>query len=91
MRPIDADELKKAIGRYVVDDAKLSFNKLYENEDLLKVYQLVTAMPTIDAVPVIRCKDCKFHCDRTRCKKRIGAWFDDDYCNGAVMAERKEE
>ena len=39
---------------------------------------------------LIRCNDCKFHCDRTRCKKRIGAWFDDDYCNGAVMAERKE-
>jgi rubrerythrin len=52
MRPIDADELKKAIGSYVVDDAKLSFNKLYENEDLLKVYQLVTAMPTIDVEPI---------------------------------------
>ena len=42
--------------------------------------------------PVLtRCKDCKFHHDRTQCKKRIGAWFDDDYCNGAVRAERKED
>lgn len=40
---------------------------------------------------LIRCKDCKFHHDRTQCSKRIGAWFDDDYCNGAVSAERKEE
>lgn len=40
---------------------------------------------------LIRCKDCKFHHDRTQCSKRIGAWFDDDYCNGAVNAERKEE
>ncbi len=40
---------------------------------------------------LIRCKDCKFHHERTRCKKRIGAWFDEDFCNGAVRAERKEE
>lgn len=40
---------------------------------------------------LIRCKDCKFHHDRTQCSKRIGAWFDDDYCNGAVRVERKEE
>lgn len=40
---------------------------------------------------LVRCKDCEFHYDRTQCKKRIGAWFDDDYCNGAVRAERKEE
>ena len=53
--------------------------------------RVLEAQPTIDAVPVIRCKDCKFHHDRTQCKKRIGAWFDDDYCNGAVRAERKEE
>ena len=48
-------------------------------------------LPLVDAVPVIRCKYCKFHHDRTQCSKRIGAWFDDDYCNGAVRAERKEE
>lgn len=41
---------------------------------------------------LIRCKDCKFHYDdMPACKKRIGAWFDDDYCNGAVRAERIEE
>jgi hypothetical protein len=40
---------------------------------------------------LIRCKECKFHHDRTQCSIRIGAWFDDDYCNGAVRAERKEE
>ena len=40
---------------------------------------------------LVRCKECKFHHDRTQCKKRIGAWFDDDYCNGAVRAERRED
>lgn len=44
-----------------------------------------------DYPELIRCKDCKFHHDRTQCNKRIGAWFDDDYCNGAVRAERKEK
>lgn len=53
--------------------------------------EIVEAQKAEDIVSVIRCKDCKFHHDRTQCSKRIGAWFDDDYCNGAVRAERKEE
>lgn len=61
-------------------------------DDGNKILELLTAFADadgVDAVKVIRCKDCKFHHDRTQCKKRIGAWFDDDYCNGAVRAERK--
>lgn len=47
----------------------------------------IEEVPTLDVVPVIRCKDCKFHYDRTRCEKRIGSWFYEDYCNGAVRMD----
>lgn len=44
MRPIDADALKKKI------------SDVYENKN---IYQMIDEMPTVDAVPVVRCKDCK--------------------------------
>ena len=60
MRLIDADELRDTIenehfGEY--DDKETTF------------YYIDTA-PTVDAVPVIRCKDCKYHNE--------GEYF--DYC-----------
>lgn len=81
MRLIDAEHLKWNVGGIKCGTLTVDYlNWILEHEE-----------PTVDAVPVIRCKDCKFHRDRTQCNKRIGAWFDDDYCNGAVRAERKEE
>ena len=84
MRLIDADAL--------IDDAF----ELMDREELLEdVPQIIKdycdAQPTVDAVPVIRCKDCKnwvseylfcsFHGDYRN-------WYADDYCSAA---ERKEE
>lgn len=79
---------KKYYDGFIVHDI------LYKHLEPGKMMEVLTAFAEakgVDAVEVIRCKDCKFHHDRTQCKKRIGAWFDDDYCNGAVRAERKEE
>ncbi len=96
MRLIDADSLKEGI-------KELKRSPWYNNDinpswqqgikDAVHVIETlcIDKEPTVYALPVIRCKDCKFHHDRTQCKKRIGAWFDDDYCNGAVRAERKED
>lgn len=51
--------------------------------------------PTIDAVPVVRCKDCKHWYEKYRhgvdmsaCKRAIGYFGANDYCS---RAERKEE
>lgn len=44
MRSIDADVLKKKI------------SDVYENKN---IYQMIDEIPTVDAVPVVRCKDCK--------------------------------
>lgn len=52
MRTIDADKL---------------VDMLYDNEfaalcPLDEVSGVVDACPTVDAVPVVRCKDCKYSC-----------------------------
>lgn len=42
--------------------------------DYIKTFDAINDAPTIDAVPVIRCKDCK-HRPR-RIEKNGGNWFD---------------
>ena len=46
MRLIDADALKKAIDLPFLDEIKLG--------------SIINNAPTIDAEPVVRCKDCKY-------------------------------
>ena len=56
---------------------------------------LIDVAPTIDAVEVIRCKDCKYfenHCDCVKHSADILGYVievtDDDYCS---YGERREE
>lgn len=92
MRPIDADVLKVLM---MADSLQMMlFGKKYELSDAMKT---VNNAPTIDAVPVIRCKDCMYwsaEIEQTampeihRCKWwRVGT-YPNDYCG---RAERKEE
>lgn len=75
MRLIDADALMETLNEFPY--VKHAIDLLIESQ------------PTIDAVPVVRCKDCKHWKGRdNRCASVIGVWFDDDYCS---RAERKEE
>ena len=54
----------------------------------------VMSLPQVDAVPVIRCKDCKYyllgHDNQFYCFKHDDdiLWQDDGFCS---FAERKEE
>lgn len=49
-----------------------------------KARALILNAPTVDAVPVVRCKDCKWYCQRTGCCNRnAGIWTDDDFCSYA--------
>ena len=77
MRLIDASELIQV----------LCIN-MDSGEQFSKATHCVDAMPTVDAVPVIRCSEClyKSHCESYRYTKR-----EDAYCAWAVRAERKEE
>lgn len=56
MRLIDAD---KAIGRYYAEWEKQDISDGAQDRDWLK--QCIDEAPTIDAVPVVRCKDCVSH------------------------------
>ena len=57
MRPIDADALITAVIKKAIDDAFLN-----GNTDMHKLLiSIVAHQPTVDAVPVIRCRDCKHY------------------------------
>lgn len=88
MRLIDADELKAV---YV---SKIEgFEKMRVAIEV--IIQNIDDMPTVDAVPVVRCRDCKHHHYEKHFDKRIPycdrinygyGWQDNDYCS---RGERK--
>lgn len=89
MRTIDADKL---------------VDMLYDNEfavlcPLDEVSGVVDACPTVDAVPVVRCKDCVYWDDdpdtygaddgpKGKCMKSFETMCADDFCS---YGERKDE
>lgn len=80
-RLIDVDKLNKRL------DAREWFCR---DPELGKVFSMINEAPTVDAVPVIRCKDCKYWgADGYRygCKYATGVMFENDYCS---RAERKD-
>lgn len=96
MRLIDADALiekfnEKASIRDIVSDEKTAerFVTFYVLADAVK------QIPTVDAVPVIRCKDCKFRywddfLERYCCEYFVEGVeaLPNDFCS---YAEKKEE
>ena len=44
--------------------------------------------PTIDAVPVVRCRECKYHKPSDYCTKhKQTGWFDDNFCSYGEQRE----
>lgn len=75
MRLIDADELTDRAYRERLDSREL-------------VAQMIESAPSIDAVPVVRCRDCKHYAgEGMYCSQDICVMFDHFYC---YYAERKE-
>lgn len=88
MRLIDADALVQLL--CVNMDTGPQFNR---------ATHCVDVMPTVDAVPVIRCKDCKYWeqlQSRGRCWECVGSrryTNDDEFCSRAdrrMTDERKD-
>lgn len=89
MRIIDLDKLKQNL----CGDCTMNFPKECRQIGCVKVdkqdFLEALRLPIIDAVPVIRCKDCKYHYGENACEKDgCYGWYDTDYCS---RAERKEE
>ena len=80
MRLIDADSAKLAVSDYKIFRCQLG--------GLMDVAEFIDDQPTIDAVPVVRCRECKFR-DGTPGQPNIqcGNMHDDDFCS---YGERKE-
>lgn len=60
------------------------FNRLAPVQTLGEAYGVIQGMDTVDAVPVVRCRDCKHH-DGIRCfrwNSTIITGFDDFCSNG---------
>jgi hypothetical protein len=85
MKLIDVDALKKEINfLQIITEIDDSWSNGYVT-GLLSIKDVVKTMPTIDAVEVVRCKDCKYWDDEDRCKL---AWtMPDEYCS---RGERKK-
>ena len=85
MRPIDADALDSVVLRMNDEGAQITRGE-YKLID-----SVIFEFPTIDAVPVIRCKDCKWF-GKSGCAILIVDESDmpkeNDYCS---WAERKED
>ena len=76
MRLIDADAFLKyilaaGIGKTIIE---------YSESD---IGNMIRKRPTIDAVPVVRCKDCKHHEDEeigmVYCPNALGGWVAENW------------
>lgn len=87
MRPIDADALKDKARELIPNYHASVVMNLFDLID-----NLADNMPTIDAVPVVRCKDCKRHNAKAgelyRCDL-LNVWYDGDFF--CADGERSEE
>lgn len=79
-RLIDADKLWKAIT-----------TRIEEYCDIADLIEIIETQPTVDAEPVVRCKDCKFYWKNNRDSDGVvclAAPKDDAFCS---EGERKED
>lgn len=80
MRLIDADRTKGVMER-TLDDLKLFFLSREQRAHLISAFHTVKLIidnaPTIDAVPVVRCKDCLV---KQICRYRTGLG-DNGFCS----------
>ena len=98
MRLIDGDAMYKILESCEIRKATIG-NPLTDWEygytcGIERAESEIECAPTVDAVPVVRCKECKwYYRGGATCMYWDGAnaMFGDDFCSRAEMAERKEE
>ena len=81
MRAIDADRLKRSFEA----NTPIAFQDCVPG-----IHAIIDLEPTVEAIPVIRCKDCKYWGEdgyRNGCRYANCIMEENDYCS---MAERKE-
>ena len=97
MRPIDADVLEKKIRKMAGQPGYGGYYVGFDNVFSV-VQNLIADMPTISAVPVVRCRECVYYqkgsCNlHSVCPDEYSTGYDcrpddDDFCS---YGQRKEE
>ena len=91
MRLIDAVALKKTL-----EEAGLGEHSLIESVLAAGVYAVIENAPTVDAVPVVRCRECKHHRDQlddrfVLCRRWRKIVEVDGFCHKGAKMDTKEE
>ena len=86
MRTIDADAIKYTARFTTYDDGRMTSDAIITKDE-------IDELPTIDAVPVVRCKDCKHNSlnrfsGNALCDLGMNLFQLYDFCS---RAERSEE
>ena len=85
MRIIDADAMKRVYQEVLCNHVACIDCSFFMDDEYCKFETMLNEAPTVDAVPVVRCKDCKHRFQDSWCE-----YADDDdnfYC---ARGERKE-
>lgn len=91
MRLIDADALYKNLGfAEECKDCDHQYNSVFcESSTWQVVCDAIYESPTIDAVPVVRCKDCKH---RIKWKESYGCsfwgYYGDEFADGEMFCSK---
>ena len=91
MKLIDADTLKENICEHVYPLADYFNTTDYGMFWTGGIEKMIDEQPTIDAVPVVRCKDCEYYCYEElghRCVYDQYVETGEEFCS---WAKRKEE
>ena len=92
-RLIDADALYQSFGasgncnNCPLDAYKCQY---YNEHTLMEFCERIDDAPTVEAVEVVRCKDCRWHNTPMCQAKYRGLITDEDYCSSAER-EREDE
>lgn len=95
MRLIDADNVRDLFDAEFKETRKLILAGETHLDNLAEGFteadRVIRQMPTVDAVPVVRCKDCKYSCKDGNGRSCEGYWYelseydvtvkDDDFCS----------
>ncbi|MBQ6035758.1 MAG: hypothetical protein IJL43_00465 [Lachnospiraceae bacterium] len=78
------------------DDWEPYFYEHCDDAGMIGAKNALDEMPTIDAVPVVRCKDCEHHLDEepgmVYCPDRVGGWVSEDFfCKDGTPKKPKKK
>ena len=63
MRIIDADAMKRVYQEVLCNHVACIDCSFFTDDEYCKFETMLSEAPTVDAVPVIRCRECKHHHD----------------------------